>query len=189
MHPGWGFASEDMLFPKLAEEAGITFIGASADAMYKLGNKVQARIIARQVGVPVVPGSDDSVTVEQARAIIEEIGLPIMLKAEGGGGGRGIFRVTNQEELEDAFSKASAMAQASFGNPRLFVEKYLPNVHHIEIQVIADRWGNVFAFDERDCTVQRNNQKLIEITPSPWKGLTPELRERLKDYALSLIHI
>ena len=79
--------------------------------------------------------------------------MPIMLKAEGGGGGRGIFRVTNQEELEDAFSKASAMAQASFGNPRLFVEKYLPNVHHIEIQVIADRWGNVFAFDERDCTV------------------------------------
>ncbi len=187
MHPGWGFASEDMLFPKLAEEAGITFIGASADAMYKLGNKVQARIIARQVGVPVVPGSDDSVTVEQARAIIEEIGLPIMLKAEGGGGGRGIFRVTNQEELEDAFSKASAMAQASFGNPRLFVEKYLPNVHHIEIQVIADRWGNVFAFDERDCTVQRNNQKLIEITPSPWKGLTPELRERLKDYARRMV--
>ena len=187
MHPGWGFASEDMLFPKLAEEAGITFIGASADAMYKLGNKVQARIIARQVGVPVVPGSDDSVDVEQARAIIEEIGLPIMLKAEGGGGGRGIFRVTNQEELEDAFMKASAMAQASFGNPRLFVEKYLPNVHHIEIQVIADRWGNVFAFDERDCTVQRNNQKLIEITPSPWKGITPELREQLKEYARRMV--
>ena len=125
MHPGWGFASEDMLFPKLAEEAGITFIGASADAMYKLGNKVQARIIARQVGVPVVPGSDDSVDVEQARAIIEEIGLPIMLKAEGGGGGRGIFACdTIRKNWKMPSMKASAMAQASFGNPRLFVEKY-----------------------------------------------------------------
>lgn len=110
-----------------------------------------------------------------------------MLKAEGGGGGRGIFLVTNEDELEDAFEKASAMAEASFGNPRLFVEKYLPKVHHIEIQVIADRWGNVFAFDERDCTVQRNNQKLLEVTPSPWRGMTPKLRAELKDYARRLV--
>ena len=106
-----------------------------------------------------------------------------MLKAEGGGGGRGIFLVREQHELEDAFFKASAMAQASFGNPRLYVEKYLESVRHIEIQVIADQHGNVFAFDERDCSVQRNHQKLVEITPSPWSGITPELRERLKEYS------
>ena len=115
------------------------------------------------------------------------IGLPIMLKAEGGGGGRGIFAVHSKSELEDAFFKASTMAQASFGNPRLFVEKLLTDVHHIEIQVLADHYGNVFAFDERDCTVQRNNQKLMEITPSPWKGVTRELRERLKEYARRLV--
>ncbi len=187
IHPGWGFASEDDTFPQLCEEAGITFIGAEASAMRRLGNKVEARRVARSLGIPVVPGSDESVDVPQARALAEEIGLPIMLKAEGGGGGRGIFLITDENELEDAFAKASAMAEASFGNPRLFVEKYLADVHHIEIQVIADRWGNVFAFDERDCTVQRNNQKLLEVTPSPWPGMTPELRERLKTYAKMLV--
>lgn len=187
IHPGWGFASEDTRFPKRCKEAGITFIGATAEAMNLLGNKVQARAVAKKLGIPVVPGSEGAVDIATARKLIDEIGLPIMLKAEGGGGGRGIFAVHNQAELEDAFFKASSMAQASFGNPRLFVEKFLSNVRHIEIQVIADMYGNVFAFDERDCTVQRNHQKLIEITPSPWKGITPELRERLKDYARRLI--
>ncbi|MBD5640902.1 MAG: ATP-grasp domain-containing protein, partial [Desulfovibrio sp.] len=187
IHPGWGFASEDTRFPRKCREAGITFIGATAEAMNLLGNKVQARAVARELGIPVVPGSDGAVDIATARRLVSEIGLPIMLKAEGGGGGRGIFAVRNESELEDAFFKASSMAQASFGNPRLFVEKYLADVRHIEIQVIADMYGNVFAFDERDCTVQRNHQKLIEITPSPWKGLTPELRERLKEYARRLI--
>ena len=113
--------------------------------------------------MPVVPGSEGAVDIAEARAIIREMGLPAMLKAEGGGGGRGIFVIRNEEELEDAFLKASTMAQASFGNPRLFVEKYLEHVRHIEIQVIADAYGNVFAFDERDCSIQRNHQKLIEI--------------------------
>ena len=187
IHPGWGFASEDNTFPELCREAGITFIGSSAEAMHLLGNKVEARRVARRLGIPVVPGSDESVDIPEARRLAREIGLPIMLKAEGGGGGRGIFLVTSEDELEDAFEKASAMAQASFGNPRLFVEKYLAHVHHIEIQVIADHWGNVFAFDERDCTVQRNNQKLLEVTPSPWAGMTPELRARLKEYAKRLV--
>ncbi len=187
IHPGWGFASEDSLFPKKCAEAGITFIGATAEAMNSLGNKVQAREIAQKLGIPVVPGSEGAVDIPTARALIKEMGLPIMLKAEGGGGGRGIFAIFNEEELEDAFFKASTMAQASFGNPRLFVEKYLSKVRHIEIQVIADKHGNVFAFDERDCTVQRNHQKLIEITPSPWPGLTPELRATLKGYAAHLI--
>lgn len=187
IHPGWGFASEDTRFPRKCKEAGITFIGATADAMNLLGNKVQAREVARKLGIPVVPGSDGAVDIPAARKLIAEMGLPIMLKAEGGGGGRGIFAVHNERELEDAFFKASSMAQASFGNPRLFVEKFLADVRHIEIQVIADVYGNVFAFDERDCTVQRNHQKLVEISPSPWKGMTPELRETLKEYARKLV--
>ena len=187
IHPGWGFASEDTRFPAKCKAAGITFIGATAEAMNLLGNKVQARAVAKKLGIPVVPGSEGAVDVNRARQLIQEIGLPIMLKAEGGGGGRGIFAIRNESELEDAFFKASTMAQASFGNPRLFVEKCLENVRHIEIQVIADMYGNVFAFDERDCTVQRNHQKLIEITPSPWKVMTPKLREELKEYARRLI--
>ncbi len=187
IHPGWGFASEDSQFPKKCAEAGLVFIGATAEAMNSLGNKVQAREMAKKLGIPVVPGSEGAVDIPTARELIKEMGLPIMLKAEGGGGGRGIFAIFNEAELEDAFFKASAMAQASFGNPRLFVEKYLDKVRHIEIQVIADKHGNVFAFDERDCTVQRNHQKLIEITPSPWSGLTPELRKELKGYACHLI--
>lgn len=187
VHPGWGFASEDESFPRKCAEAGLIFIGAEAGPMELLGNKVQVRKLARKLGIPVVPGSEGAVDVPEARRLAEEIGLPIMLKAEGGGGGRGIFLVTRPEELEDAFFKASTMAQASFGNPRLFVEKYLESVRHIEIQVIADRYGNVFAFDERDCSVQRNHQKLVEITPSPWPGLTPELREQLKEYARRLV--
>ncbi|MBO4336380.1 MAG: pyruvate carboxylase [Desulfovibrio sp.] len=187
IHPGWGFASEDTNFPKRCKDAGITFIGASAEAMNLLGNKVQARNVARKLGIPVVPGSEGAVDVATAREMIAQIGLPIMLKAEGGGGGRGIFAINDEAELEDAFFKASSMAQASFGNPRLFVEKLLKDVRHIEIQVIADIYGNVFAFDERDCSVQRNNQKLMEITPSPWPAMSRDLRERLKDYSRRLI--
>jgi len=187
IHPGWGFASEDERFPAKCKAAGLTFIGSTAEAMNLLGNKVQVRKLAKKLDIPVVPGSEGAVDIPTARTIIDEIGLPVMLKAEGGGGGRGIFAIHRAEELSDAFMKASTMAQASFGNPRLYVEKYLPAVRHIEIQVIADMYGNVFAFDERDCTVQRNHQKLIEITPSPWSGITPELRERLKEYSRMLV--
>jgi pyruvate carboxylase len=187
IHPGWGFASEDDAFPKRCAEEGIIFIGSSAEAMNLLGNKVQVRKIAKKIGVPVVPGSEGAVDVPLARQLAEEIGFPIMLKAEGGGGGRGIFLVQNQDELESAFIKASTMAQASFGNPRVYVEKYLASVRHIEIQVIADKYGNVFAFDERDCTVQRNHQKLVEITPSPSPLITPELRAQLKEYSRKLV--
>lgn len=187
IHPGWGFASEDESFPQICAEAGITFIGSTAESMKLLGNKVQVRELAKKLHIPVVPGSDGSVDVPRAREVAKEIGFPIMLKAEGGGGGRGIFEVHNEEALEDAFFKASTMAQASFGNPRVYVEKFLTNVRHIEIQVIADMYGNIFAFDERDCSIQRNNQKLIEITPSPWRMMTAELRERLKGYARELV--
>ena len=187
IHPGWGFASEDEAFPRLCAEAGMIFIGSTAEAMNLLGNKVQVRGLAKKLGIPVVPGSDGAVDVPKAREAAQQIGFPIMLKAEGGGGGRGIFEVHNEKDLEDAFFKASTMAQASFGNPRVYVEKFLQRVRHIEIQVIADSYGNAFAFDERDCSVQRNNQKLVEITPSPWKGMTEKLRAELKEYSLALV--
>ncbi|NMC47807.1 MAG: ATP-grasp domain-containing protein, partial [Desulfovibrio sp.] len=187
IHPGWGFASEDATFPKRCAEAGIIFIGSTSEAMLKLGNKVEVRRLAMGLDIPVVPGSEGAVSIPEARETAKKIGFPIMLKAEGGGGGRGIYEIFEPSQLEAAFSKASAMAQASFGNPRLFVEKLLTSVRHIEIQVAADMHGNVFAFDERDCSVQRNHQKLVEITPSPWPGMTPELRERLKEYSVRLV--
>ncbi|MFQ9491935.1 MAG: ATP-grasp domain-containing protein [Bilophila wadsworthia] len=154
--------------------------------MNLLGNKVQVRKIAKRLGIPVVPGSEGAVDVPAARKVVDEITLPIMLKAEGGGGGRGIFLVREKSELEDAFFKASAMAQASFGNPRLYVEKYLEQVRHIEIQVIADQHGNVFAFDERDCSVQRNHEARGNH-PVPVGGHHAELRERLKEYSRMLV--
>ena len=187
LHPGWGFASEDDAFPEICKEAGLVFIGSTSESMKLLGNKVQVRNLAQKLGIPVVPGSEGAVDVPAARKLAAEIGFPIMLKAEGGGGGRGIFEVHNDADLEDAFFKASTMAQASFGNPRVYVEKFLTNVRHIEVQVIADKYGNVFAFDERDCSIQRNNQKLIEITPSPWPMLTDSLRETLKEHSRTLV--
>ncbi len=187
IHPGWGFASEDFSFPFKCHEAGMVFIGPDPKAMETLGNKVAVRSLAKKLGVPVVPGSEGAVTVEEALDIAYEMGFPVMLKAEGGGGGRGIYEVFREEQLERAYVKASALAQASFGNPRLYVEKLLTSVRHIEIQVIADKYGNVFAFDERDCTLQRNHQKLVEITPSPWPKMTGDLRKRLKEYSRKLI--
>ncbi|MFP4159463.1 MAG: pyruvate carboxylase [Desulfobacterales bacterium] len=187
IHPGWGFGAEDDTFPARCAREGIAFIGPPAEAMRILGNKVSVRRLAREQGVPVVPGSDDAVSVSEARKIASEIGFPIMIKAEGGGGGRGIYEVYSENQLESSFHKASVMAEASFGNPGVYVEKYLPSVRHIEIQVIADHYGNVFAFDERDCSVQRNHQKLVEITPSPWPQMTEELRRQLKEYSRRLI--
>jgi len=187
LHPGWGFGSEDDSFPKKCEDAGIIFIGPNQGPMRLLGNKVAVRKLAIELGVPVVPGSSEAVSIPEARRIAHEIGFPIMLKAEGGGGGRGIYEVYEDSQLESAFSKASALAKASFGNPRLYVEKLLTSVRHIEFQVVADMYGNVFVFDERDCTVQRNHQKLIEITPSPWPRYTEALRKELKGYAEKLV--
>ncbi|NOY69505.1 MAG: pyruvate carboxylase [Deltaproteobacteria bacterium] len=187
IHPGWGFGAEDETFPEKCEAAGIIFIGPPRDAMKMLGNKVAVRKLATTLNIPVVPGSDEAVTLVEAKKVAMAIGYPVMLKAEGGGGGRGIYEVYDEEELDIAFHKASVLAEASFGNPRLYVEKFLPSVRHIEIQIIADQYGNIFAFDERDCTIQRNHQKLIEITPSPWPKMTRKLRNRLKSYSTCLV--
>ncbi|MBW2066747.1 MAG: pyruvate carboxylase [Deltaproteobacteria bacterium] len=187
IHPGWGFASESEDFPHKCRDAGITFIGPDQRSMQQLGNKVSVRKLARSLGIPVIAGSRGAVDLEEAEEIAREIGFPLMLKAEGGGGGRGIHIVKDNSELRESFRKASSLAQAEFGNPRLYMEKYLESVRHIEIQVLADRYGNCIAFDERDCTVQRKHQKLVEITPSPWSNMSPELREKLKEYARRLV--
>lgn len=187
IHPGWGFAAEDNSFPEKCLEAGITFLGPDSKAMQLLGNKVSVRALAQQLKIPTVPGSDGAVTLLQAKIEARKIGYPIMLKAEGGGGGRGIYEIFDESQLDAAYSKASAMAQASFGNPRLFVEKLLTSIRHIEIQVVADKYKNVIALDERDCTVQRNHQKLIEITPSPWSKMTETLRKKLKKWSEKLV--
>jgi pyruvate carboxylase len=187
LHPGWGFAAENNLFPSLCDEHGIVFIGPSEAPMRKLGNKVMAREIAKSLSIPVIEGSDGAVSLEEARAIGERIGYPLMIKSEGGGGGRGVVVVNSDEELEGHFFKASSMAEASFGNPNLYVEQYLPFVRHLEIQVICDKFGNAVALEERDCSCQRRYQKLLEITPSPWPGVSPQLREALKDAAIKLV--
>lgn len=186
LHPGWGFAAENNNFPFLCKDNGIIFIGPSEEPMKKLGNKVTARSIAKKVSVPVIPGSDESVTLEQAKQIAEKIGYPVMIKSEGGGGGRGIVIINKPDELEHHFEKASAMAEASFGNPNLYIEKFLTSVRHMEIQAICDSFGNVMVLDERDCSTQRKNQKLLEITPSPWKKMTKELRQTLKDATIKI---
>ncbi|RLB88970.1 MAG: pyruvate carboxylase, partial [Deltaproteobacteria bacterium] len=187
LHPGWGFAAEDNRFPTMCKEHGIIFIGPSETPMRKLGNKVQARNIAKSLSIPVVQGSDGAVSLEEAKSVAQKIGFPVMIKSEGGGGGRGVIVVNSQEELERNFLKASNMAEASFGNPNLYIEQYLPLVRHLEIQVICDKLGNVVALDERDCSCQRKYQKLLEITPSPWKGMSLELRNALKEAAIKMV--
>lgn len=187
IHPGWGFSAEDDSFPEKCQKAGLIFIGPDQKAMQQLGNKVSVRKLAKKLGVPTIPGSEEAVTIAEAREEAHRLGFPIMLKAEGGGGGRGIYEIFSEDQLEEAFLKASTMAQAAFGNPRLYVEKLLTSVRHIEIQVVADLHGNVVALDERDCSVQRNHQKLIEITPSPWPKMTPELRKDLKSWSIKLV--
>jgi pyruvate carboxylase len=186
LHPGWGFAAEDARFPRRCREADIVFIGPTEEPMRRLGNKVEARRIATELGIAVVPGSDGAVTLDEAKGLAKKIGYPVMVKSEGGGGGRGIVVVRSEKELEDQFVKASTMAEASFGNPNLYLEKFLEKVRHLEIQVLRDKFGSAVALCERDCSVQRKHQKLLEITPSPWPGMTEKLRGQLQTAALKI---
>lgn len=183
IHPGFGFLSENATFARLVETCGITFIGPSGDVIDKMGNKSAARTLMLQAGVPVVPGSDGSVaTVEDAKQVAKQIGYPVLIKASAGGGGRGMRKVFAPQELEQAFLAAKAEAKACFGDDDVYLEKLVQNPKHIEFQIMADHFGNVVHLGERDCSLQRRNQKLIEEAPST--ALTEQLRERMGQHAV-----
>ena len=168
IHPGIGFLSENARFAKIVEEHGFTFIGPSAAHIEVMGDKVAAKRAMTELGVPTVPGSDGAVSsVEEAAAIAEAVGYPVLVKAVAGGGGRGMKVAWTAEELASAMPLARAEARAAFGDDSVYVEKYLPDPRHIEVQILADAHGNVVHFGERDCSVQRRHQKLIEEAPSP----------------------
>ena len=183
VHPGYGFLSENADFADACVREGLTFIGPSGDTIRKAGSKSAARDIMRAAGVPVTPGSDGPVaTVEEALAAAERVGYPVLLKASAGGGGRGIRRCNGPEDLPGAFEAAQAEAQACFGNGEMYLEKLVLRPRHIEFQILADRRGNVIHLGDRDCSVQRRNQKLIEEAPA--RCLTPELREQMGQAAV-----
>ena len=186
VHPGYGFLSENPEFAEAVAAAGITFIGPSPESMRLSGDKVAARKVAMDVGVPVVPGSPGAVeTVEEARRFAEAAGFPVLLKAAMGGGGKGMRVVHTPEELDNAFRQASAEALQAFGHPGLYVEKFLVEPRHVEFQILADHHGNVVHLFERECSIQRRHQKLVEESPSP--ALTPELREKMGEAAVRLM--
>ncbi|XSG74919.1 acetyl-CoA carboxylase biotin carboxylase subunit [Herpetosiphon llansteffanensis] len=185
IHPGYGFLSENTDFVRNCDAAGIAFIGPTADAMDLMGGKIHARQVALRAHVPLVPGTTEAVeSVAEALSLGEEYGYPIAIKASAGGGGRGLKVAYSAEEVEFAFESARREAEAAFKNGELFVEKYVLDPRHIEIQVLADQYGNVVYLGERDCSVQRRHQKLIEETPSP--AVSPELRSAMGDCALRL---
>ena len=179
IHPGYGLLSENPEFAQRCEQAGIEFIGAPADVMRKMGDKDMARRTMRQAGVPVVPGCDLVATLEDAIREAKQIGYPLLIKARAGGGGRGIRRVNGESELAAAYRSAAAEAQSAFGDGALYMEKLLTNVKHIEVQLLCDRKGHVVCLGERDCSMQRKNQKVIEESPAVC--VSGELRKQLTE--------
>ena len=178
VHPGYGFLSENADFADACAQAGISFIGPSGDVIRAMGNKAAARKLMVAAGVPVVPGSDGAVdTAEEAKALADSIGYPVLIKAAAGGGGRGMRRVFEPEQLIPLFEEARSESVACFGSGEMYLEKLILNPRHIEFQILADRHGNVIQLGDRDCSIQRRNQKLLEESPS--KALTPQLREKM----------
>ncbi|GJQ64238.1 MAG: acetyl-CoA carboxylase biotin carboxylase subunit [Melioribacteraceae bacterium] len=183
IHPGYGFLAENADFSEICADSGIKFIGPSPDMITRMGDKALAKSTMRECGVPVVPGSEGALKNEdEALKIAEEIGYPVMLKASAGGGGKGMRIVWKADELKKAYQTASNEAGAAFGNPELYLEKYIENPRHIEIQVMGDVFGNVYSYGERDCTVQRRHQKLIEEAPSSF--ITEETRRKMNEAAV-----
>ena len=181
IHPGYGFLSENAAFARLCKEQNLAFIGPDGDIISKMGDKDAARRLMKEAGVPTVPGSELLESVEQARAEAARIGYPVLIKASAGGGGKGIRLVGGEEELENAFHTASAEAEKAFGDGRVYMEKFLSPVKHIEVQLLADEQGHVVCLGERECSIQKNNQKLIEETPS--SAISPALRQEMMDAA------
>jgi acetyl-CoA carboxylase biotin carboxylase subunit len=185
LHPGYGFLAENPALPRACAAAGITFIGPSAEAMERLGSKTEARQLARKAGVATVPGAVEPVArLEDAEKLAAEAGYPVLLKAVAGGGGKGMRLVAAPAELAAAWRDASGEAQNAFGDPRLYLEKYLERPRHIEIQILGDRHGNVIYLGERECSIQRRHQKVVEEAPSPVVG--SELRRRMGEAAVRL---
>ena len=183
LHPGFGFLSESAEFAQLCIDNGITFIGPSPASISMLGDKARAKETMKAAGVPVIPGSDGAVTsVEEAKKIAAEIGYPVLVKASAGGGGRGIRRIDREDQLEEQMSVAKEEAKLFFGNDEVYLEKLIVGPHNVEIQIIADQMGNTVALGERDCSMQRRNQKVLEESPSPL--MTPELRKAMQEAAV-----
>ena len=183
IHPGYGFLSERLAFPEACKAAGIAFIGPPAEAMDLLGDKLAARQLAKRNGVPTTPGTDAIEDVEIARRAALEIGLPVIIKPSGGGGGIGMKVVETESELVAAIEGAANAARSAFGDATVYLEKYIHNPRHVEIQVIADQHGNVVHLGERECSIQRRHQKILEESPSP--AVTPEIRRRMGEAAVA----
>lgn len=177
IHPGYGLLSENPKFASLCEQCHLGFIGAPSTVIQKMGDKDEARRTMKAAGVPVIPGSDILADVDAAKAAAREIGFPLLIKARAGGGGRGIRLVNSEDELENAFLSASSEAESAFGDGACYMEKYLFPVKHIEMQVLADQQGNVVCLGERECSMQRKKQKLIEESPSP--AVSEEMRRQM----------
>jgi acetyl-CoA carboxylase, biotin carboxylase subunit len=178
IHPGYGFLAENPAFVAACEDNSIVFVGPTADVMARMGDKVQAKAEMAQAGVPVVPGSAGAVELAEARALAAELGYPVLLKAAAGGGGKGMRIVDDEGDVEGDFQTAAAEAEAAFGDPSLYVEKLVRPARHVEIQVLADAHGGVLTLGERECSIQRRHQKLIEESPSP--GVSAETREAME---------
>lgn len=186
IHPGYGFLSENANFASICESCGLNFIGPSPNSIALLGNKAKAKATAQSAGCPIIPGSDGIVTdIGQALQVARKLGYPIFIKAVAGGGGKGIRIAHNEEEFTKLFAAARAEAQINFGNPDVYLEKMIMYPRHIEVQVIGDKYGNFVHLGERDCTIQRRRQKLIEEAPSP--VLTPEMRHKIGESAVNIV--
>ena len=179
VHPGWGFLAENAEFARACEDNDLVFVGPRPETIETMGDKVQAKVAMRAAGLPLVPGSDGEATVAEAKALAGDVGFPLLLKASAGGGGKGMRLVTSAEDLESSFRTAAAEAEANFGDGGLYVERALDDARHVEIQVLGDGEGGVLTLGERDCSVQRRHQKLIEEAPSP--AVSRGLREEMED--------
>ena len=184
VHPGYGFLAENATFAAACRDAGLVFVGPSAEAIEKMGNKSAARRLAEGADVPVVPGSEESASADEAVETAEEIGYPVMVKAAAGGGGRGIRVAEDEGELREAVQVAKREAESAFGDGSIYLEKFLAGPRHVEVQVMADHEGNVIYLYERECSMQRRRQKVLEEAPSP--GIGDEVRERMCDAAVRL---
>ena len=189
IHPGYGFLSEDARFAEVCESCNIAFIGPGASVMKAFGDKQTSRELAERAGVAVPPGSDGMVEDEaSARQVSKEIGYPVIIKAVAGGGGRGMRVAHNEVSLLTGYHTARTEAEKAFGNNGVYIEKFIENPHHIEFQILGDTKGNIIHLGERDCSIQRRNQKLVEETPSPLMSRLPDLRKTMGDAALRIAH-